>query len=185
MSGGRGLRTAGRVALCGMLTALGTALMLTSGLIPVMTYAAPVFCSMLLLAVLLECSYREAWLVWLATSILVLVMGADKEAAFLYLFVGYYPMIKWPLERRVPGRALQRTVKTLFFACAVGLMYLLLIHLLGMAAIAEEFREAELWVNLGMGAALLLTLTLYDRLLLPLSLLYVNRLQPRLRRFLR
>ena len=180
-----GIRQSRRVALCGMLTALGAALMLASGLIPVMTYAAPIFCSMLLLAVLLECSFRDAWLVWLATALLVLLMGADKEAAFLYIFIGYYPMLKWPLERRFRARGVQTALKLLFFAVSLALMYLLLIGVLGMTFIRDEFSGIGLWLSLGLGAACLLALMLYDRLLLPLSILYVNRLQPRLRRFLR
>ena len=170
------------LALCGMMTALGTALMLTSGLIPAMTYAAPIFCGLLLLVVLQECSRREAGLVFGATALLVLLMGVDKEAAFFYLIVGAYPLLKWQIERRFHSRWLRFVVKLLYFLITISLMYVILIFLLGMGAILAEFQAVSLWMNIAMTAVLLFCLMMYDWLLLPMSILYVQRIQPKLRK---
>lgn len=93
-------------------------------LVPVMTYAAPLLCSLLLLPLLMEFSASSGWMVWGVTSILTLLLGADKEAAFFYLFIGWYPLIKLPLENRMKKASLP--VKTAVFTLALTIMYLIL-----------------------------------------------------------
>ena len=72
-----------------------------------------------------------------------------KEAAFLFLFLGWYPIAKPRLEK-LPLAILW---KLLAFNAAVLLMYRLLIGFLGMDALEKEFAE------MGLGL-LLLTLLL-------------------------
>ena len=111
-------------------------------------------------------------------------MGMDKEAAFLYLFVGWWPAAKAPLEARVRGKIPRLALKTVLFVACVGLMYSLLIFLLHMDAIAADFGEMGRWMTALFFAALVVCLLLFDRLLTPLGVIWQRRLRPKLR-FLR
>ena len=57
------------VAFCSLMAALGAVLMLTGGLIPVMTYCSPLMAGVLLIPVLREFGKKWAWLVWLVTAL--------------------------------------------------------------------------------------------------------------------
>ena len=91
------------IAFCGMAAGLSVAIMLLGGVIPAATYAVPMLCGLLLLPVLLEFGPKAAWTVYIAVSLLALMLGFDKEAAFFYIFIGYYPIVKWKIER-VPAK---------------------------------------------------------------------------------
>ena len=173
-----------RMAFCGMMTALTAALMLSAGVIPIATYAAPLLAAVLLIPVRVEYSARAALGVWLASCLLVFLLGLDKEAACFYAFVGWYPAVKWALDFRVRRRGLLLLIKAGIFAACVALMYLLLAAVLRLDAVLDDLAELGLWMSLVFGAVLVLSLLLWDRLLAPLAILYATRLRPKLR-FLR
>ena len=66
-----------RVAFCSLMAALGVVLMMTGGLIPVMTYCSPLLAGVLLIPVMRECGVRWAWMVWIVTAALSLILSAD------------------------------------------------------------------------------------------------------------
>ena len=172
-----------KIAFCGLMVALSVTLMLAGGLIPIATYCVPMFGGILLLPILIEYGKKTAWTAFAATAIITLLIDTDKEAAFFYLFFGYYPLIKWNIER-IKNKPLRFLSKLAIFNGSVVLMYTILGFLLNMQALVEEFTQ--------MGGLFLilfilvfdLCLFLYDRLLFPLILLYINRIQPKLK-FLR
>ena len=91
----RSRRQSSKIAFCGLMVALSVALMLTGGLIPIATYCAPMASAILLRPILLEFGKKAAWTAYAAVSLITLMLGIDKEAAFFYLFLGYYPILKW------------------------------------------------------------------------------------------
>ncbi len=167
-----------------MLCALSVALMLAGGLIPVATYAAPIFASVLLLPIMIEYGKKTAWTAFAAVSIISLVMGLDKEAAFFYLFLGYYPILKWDIDKRIRRRAPRILVKLAVFTLATVLMYAVLGFLLHMDAVVAEFEEMGIVLLIFFMAMLNACMLVFDRLVFALSILYIKRLRPRLR-FLR
>jgi len=93
--------------------------------------------------------------------LLCFLMAPDKEAAVVFAFLGYYPIIK-PKIDRMPLRWLW---KLLLFNAMIFLAYSVLIYLLGIAQVASEFRQLGLWLT---GITLLLgnlCLFVLDRLL--------------------
>jgi hypothetical protein len=101
------------------------------------------------------------WAWYGAVAILSLLMGPDKEGSALFLFFGFYPLVKPKLEKM----PLPWLWKGILFNAAILLMYTLLIHLFGMAELASEFREMGsilLMVTLLLGN---LTFFLLDRIL--------------------
>lgn len=126
-----------QMALGGILAALAVIVMSMGGLIPVATYVCPMLCCILQFMVLKFCGSRVAWAWYGAVAILSLIMGPDKEAAAVFVFLGYYPIVK----PRLDGLKGKWLWKGLLFNASILVMYWLLIHLLGMAQVAAEFAE--------------------------------------------
>ena len=126
------------VALGGVLAALGVVIMCLGTIIPVATYICPMACMILAQVVQKNCGARIGWAWYGAVATLTLLLAPDKEAAAVFAALGYYPMVKPRLERtKRPW-----LWKGLLFNGAILALYWLLIHLLGMDALAEEFAEA-------------------------------------------
>lgn len=133
-----------RIALCGVLAALALTIMAMGTLIPVATFVCPVLCMLILKLVLGICGRRLAVAWYGAVAILSLLLAPDKEAAAVFASLGYYPILKPRLDKT----RLHLLWKVLYFNTVILLMYQLLIRLLGMDALAEEFREAGTVINL-------------------------------------
>ena len=125
------------MALSGVLAGLAVVIMCLGGFIPVATYVCPVLCCILCCVVYLLCGKKMAWVWYVAVSILCLLLGPDKEAAGVYLVLGYYPIIK-PIFDKSRCAWLW---KALLFQSAVCVLYLGLIYLLGLPELAGEFSE--------------------------------------------
>ena len=125
------------MALGGVMAALAVVIMSLGGLIPLATYICPMLCILLLKTVLQICGARVAWAWYGAVAILSMLLGPDKEAAAVFAFLGYYPIVKPKLDTA----KLSWLWKGLLFNASVLAMYWLLIHLFGMAQVAAEFRE--------------------------------------------
>lgn len=169
-----------KIAFCGLMVALSVTFMLTGGLIPVATYCAPMFAGILLLPILLEYDRKTAFTAFASTALITLLMDTDKEAAFFYLFFGYYPLLKWDIER-IRNKGLRLAVKLLIFNSSVAVMYAILAYLLNMQALVQEFSQMGSLLLIAFVFVFNLCMLLYDRLLFPLVLLYVNRIQPKLK----
>ena len=170
-----------QMAFCGLMTALSVTLMLAGGLIPIATYCVPMAAGILLLPVLLEFGEESAWMSFAVTSLLCLIMGIDKEASFFYIFIGYYPIIKWRIDRFAKNGVLRCLAKLAVFSISIILMYLIMCFLLNMQAIASEFEEMGALLSVVLLIFFNICMLLYDRLLLPLVILYAQRLRPRLK----
>lgn len=108
-----------KVALGGVISALSIVLMFSTGLISTLTYAIPAMAGMLLIVISIEISPKFATVVYVAVSMLSLLVVADKEAAVMYAaFFGYYPIIKGFIEKKLNGVA-EWIVKYVIFNIAV------------------------------------------------------------------
>ena len=104
-----------KVAFGGVVAALSVMLMLSTGLIPTLTYAIPAIVGALLMTVVIEISPVFAGAIYVAISILSLLVVADKEAAVMYAaFFGYYPIIKSFIERKT-GKIVSWVIKYIIF----------------------------------------------------------------------
>ena len=83
-----------RLALCGMLAALAVALMFLGGTVAFATIACPVLASLVLIPVYAECGSRWGGLWFLAVAALSVLLAPEKESAILFIFFGYYPMLR-------------------------------------------------------------------------------------------
>ncbi len=119
------------------MAALAVVIMCLGGIIPIATYVCPMLCAIILSFVLAITGKRIAWAWYVAVSILSLLLGPDKEAAAVFVFLGYYPIIKpWLDCRKVPV-----LWKLAVFNGAILVLYSLLIYLFRMDQVIQEFRE--------------------------------------------
>lgn len=149
------------MALCGVTAALAVVIGAMGGMIPVATYVIPTLQCMILQLILSACGVRFAWSWYGCVTVLNLLLCPDKEAAAMFLALGYYPIVKPKLEK-LP---LPLLWKMLFFLITVAAVYGLLIFVLGMDGLGQEF--AELGAVLGILCAILgsVTFLLLDRIL--------------------
>ena len=126
-----------RIALGGVMAALAVVIMSLGGLIPVATFVCPMLCMLLLSFVTRFCGSRIGWAWYGAVAILSLLLGPDKEAASVFVFLGFYPIIKPKLDRMKLGAVL----KLVLFNGLILIMYAVLIRLFGMDQIAAEYQE--------------------------------------------
>lgn len=167
-------RSTHELALAGLLAALAVVLLSIGSMIPLATYAAPILASSVLLVAREECRPSYAWGCFTVSAALGVMLSADLECSLLYVFLGYYPLLKPRLDALRP-RAARLGAKLLLCATAVGGMYALLLYVFHLEAVAEEFAAtapAALWLTAALGAAVFL---LYDLALDRLSVLYQRR----------
>lgn len=125
------MKQSSKTALGGIVSALSVTLMLLTAVIPFMTYALPLLAGALLILMVIEINKRWAFIVYVAVSLLAVLVVPDKEAAVFYIaFFGYYPIIKAPLEKHLPNVA-EWIVKFLIFNASVVAGYLVSTYALG------------------------------------------------------
>lgn len=125
-----------QMALGGVLAGLAVVIMTMGGLIPLATFILPLLCIILCCIVLKLCGTRIAWAWYGAVAILSLLLGPDKEAAAVFLMLGYYPIVKPYFD----GLRLGFLLKLVYFNAVIAIVYTLLLYLLGMTQIANDYR---------------------------------------------
>lgn len=140
------------VALGGVLAALAVCILCLGTLIPINTYVGPMLCALLLQVVLNLCGRRIAWAWFFAAAVLALLLCPDREAAGVFLALGYYPILKSWLDRR----KLPALWKGLYFNISILVLYWALLYVLGLPGLQEEFRD--------LGTVLLVVLLLLGNL---------------------
>lgn len=173
----------GKIALGGLLTALGVVLMLLTGLIPIGTYALPAIAGVLLIVAVIEIGAKWAWMIYAAVAVLSLLFAADKEAALLFvLFFGYYPVLKSFLER-ISNKVLSWISKFAVFNVAVVACFFLAVNFLQLPEDSFTVFGIYLpWVFLILGNAVFL---IYDIALSGLVATYVEKLHHRVTKTLK
>ncbi len=145
--------SANRMAFGGLMAAVAVVIMSLGSLIPVNTYVCPVLCILIHRLVLERCGRRLGWCYYMAVAILSLLLAPDREAALVYLCLGYYPMIRQWFQRIRPSM-ISMAAKLLFFMVSGAASYGLLMLAIGVDAVTAEFEEAA-WL-------LALTVILWD-----------------------
>ena len=131
---------AGKVAFCGVFAALAVVLMAMGTLLSVATFCAPMLASLLAIPVQSRCGSKYAWLWYCAVSILSLLLAPDREAALIFLLLGYCPMLR-PAIHKLP--------KVLALLCKLALVNLasllvfLILRLIGLPTVLSEFPNAS------------------------------------------
>ena len=135
-----------QIALCGMLNVLAVVLLSFGGLIPIATYCAPLLAMAVLLPVLEEYGGRMALAAWVSVSILALLLTPDRETALVYVFFGWYPVLR-PHIARIPSKAVRLIIKLVVANGMILLLYGLVLRLMGLTA---DLLEGTALLNFGL-----------------------------------
>ena len=162
--------SARQIALGGIFAALAVVILLLGGIIPVGTYIAPMVAALPLVILLTELPKSLCFGWYCIVALLGVLLCPDKETAFVFVFLGWFPLAKPRLDRlpKVPGLL----CKLLLFNLSVAGLYALLILVFHLEALVREARETGavmLIVLLLMGN---LSFVLFDILLARLTVLY-------------
>ena len=133
------------VALGGVFAALAVVIMSMGTIIPIAAYAAPMLCILLGNLVFKSCGKSIAWAWYGAATVLGLLLAPDKEAAMVFAFLGYYPILRPWFNRR----KCSWLWKGLYFNGAVLILYWLLLYVMGLEG--EDMGMAFALVLLALG----------------------------------
>ncbi len=126
-----------QLTLGGLTAALAVVIMCLLGMLGITTYVCPALCMMLLSVLVKLCNSRICWCWYIVVSILSLLLAPDKEAAALFIFLGYYPILRpWINLRKFP-----LVWKALLFNTAIVVLYYILLYLVGLAELVAEMQE--------------------------------------------
>ncbi|MDR0890066.1 MAG: hypothetical protein LBM28_05420 [Oscillospiraceae bacterium] len=167
------------IALCGVLAALALALMFLGGTVSLAAIACPVIASFVMIPVYSECGLKWSLIWYIAVAALSALLTPQKEAAILFVFFGYYPMLRKYIGR-LRGKALRRLVKTAYLNAALAAAYGLMYFVFRLGSVVADFQEVGKFLLL---AGLLLaniSFLIYDVLIGRLEILYHLRLRPKL-----
>lgn len=169
---------AGRMALSGMLSALIVAVLYFAGVSEVASLSVLAVAGVILCVCVYECGMKFAVSAYAATSLLGLLVCADKVTAGMYVICfGLYSVLKSLAETHIRRRALEWTTKLLFFNMSLALMLLgarLLLLDVGILKELPGWAWALGWIVLN-GVFLL-----YDVALTRVMTFYVFRLRKKL-----
>ena len=169
-----------RMAISGMMVALGTAVMLLGGVIPVATFCCPAIAGLVLIPLAFDCGRAWGLSAWVAIGLLGLMLCPDKEAAMLFMFLDWYPVMKWPIDIRVRRKWPRRALKLALWNIAIAAVYALIFFVLRLDDVLRDYRDATRAVTIAMLLLGNLTLALYDVALGRFAVLYVRRLRDKL-----
>jgi len=149
------------------------------GMIPLATFCCPALAGLMIIPIFVECGEKFSWGAYIAIALLGLILCPDKEAALLFAFLGYYPVLRWRLEqiRRTPLRVI---AKLGIFNIAVGIMYAAILFVLRMDKLIQEYREMGVALTIGCLVIGNATLLIYDMLLARLTALYIYKMRDKL-----
>ena len=159
-----------QIALGGILAALAVVILLLGGIIPVGTYLAPMLASLPLVILLAELP-KSLCLGWYAVvALLGVLLCPDKETAFVFVFLGWYPLAKPGLDRlpKLPGLL----CKLLIFNASTAALYALLILVFRLEALVRDARETGLILLIAILLLGNLSFILFDLVLGRLTGLY-------------
>ena len=162
------------LALCGLMSALGVVFLCLAGILPFALYACPILASAVLLPVREECRRSYGWCCYGAIAVLGLLLGTDREASLVFVFLGYYPLVKLRLDQ-LRSPVLRLAGKLLLAIAAMGSMYALAIYVLQLSSVVEELKNEAawmLWLTAAMGLAVFMV---YDVLLGRFAVVYRHR----------
>ena len=183
------LSTSAKTALGAMLTALSVVILIPSAL-EVFVYTLPAMAGMLTMFSVVELDKKWSAGIYAATSLIGLLLVANKEAVIYYVaFFGYYPIIKAIFESKLP-KAIEYILKFLVFNISIILAGVVLINifgmpyadLLGIDGESTFFSKYALPIMLGLGN---LVFILYDFALTRIVTVYVLVWQKKFRKLFR
>ena len=162
------------LAFCGTIAGLSITFMFISSAFVTDSLAAPLVAATLLMIVQLEFGTKAAWDTWIVAAAITLLLNPSKGSAIYYLFIGWWPIVKWSLDKWLKPIGIRFLVNVLILTIAITVMYGILYFIVG------SHSAVALWTGIALFGTTLICMLIYDALLQLLSIKYTRRIQPKL-----
>jgi len=173
------------IALSGILSAICIVLMFCTGFIPIGVYILPAVAGLVVWIIYREISRKWALLCYAAVALLALLLTPDIESKLLFTgFFGYYPVIRDLLTKIKPA-VLSFLLRFICFNVPVVAIYALLLNVLGMGQLIEDFAGFGQFAVLAFWLIGNFTFVCYDVCLSQLSYVYEKWLRRKVHRLIR
>lgn len=176
MGGSTGINSR-KLALSGILTALGSVVLLLENLSPTGKLGFYVLAAFLLSVVVMECGTGYGWISYIAVSVISLLIVPEKTAVLPYImFFGVYALVKSHIEKL--GRVIAGWIlKFAFFNTALYFLWNIAVNVL-------RIIPGRLFEILPLAAVIIILQVLfflYDWLFTLWTNYYAYKIQPRIR----
>ena len=169
-----------QMALCGVFGALSITILLFGFMVPMATYICPAAAAFLLLPVAYEYGEKTSFTLYLAVSVLAMILIPEKEFVLMYVFVfGLYSAFKFRADKIRP-KLLQMVLKTVFAIVTTFLSYFVLLVVFPNPVLTGEFGEMGMALIIAFFALFAVTFLMYDFAAGRMFVLYYYRLRPKL-----
>ncbi|MGN0602229.1 MAG: hypothetical protein ACI4I7_05915 [Oscillospiraceae bacterium] len=163
-----------RISLGGIITAVCLLLMFCTGMFPMLDYTIPAFAGFLMVIMIVETGAKWAFVTYAAVSVLCFLMTPNYEASLLFiLFMGYYPILKFYLDR-LGKKILSWLIKYAVFNAAIIVFYFVFSFLITSVDLLEGMEMFGKYALLVMWLGANVFFLIYDIVLGQLIDLYVN-----------
>lgn len=166
--------TAFKVALGGICSAVGLLMMFCSSFFPGLGYTIPVFAGFLMVVMIVECSSGWALATYCAVSLLCIFITPNYEASLLFiLFMGYYPILKIFLDKRL-NKHLSLPIKWAVFNAAIVVYYNIFTHLFTSVDMLEGMEMFGKYALLVLWGLAQVCFFVYEKCLTVMTEVYIN-----------
>lgn len=174
------MKNSGKVAICGVITALSFMCIMLTGIITVGTYALPALAGLFLIVPSIEISIKWSFYAYVAVSILSIFIAIDKEAAIMFILLfGYYPILKLKIDM-LKSKISQYIIKILISSLSVILSFIISIKILGIPLKSFEIFGINIpWILLILWNIIFLV---YDYAINDVFKLYNNKFHKRIKK---
>lgn len=172
-----------RVAMCGLAAALSVTLMFLGGVVYVFAYTVPMLLG--LIAVMIKKSFgaSSAVFVYIAVSVLSLILVPEKESVMMYvLFFGYYPIIRESFEK-IKAKAIRFILKLILFNASLVAIELICVYVFGIPFFEDGV--FSWWLLIGFAVAMNFVFVMYDFLLKTFLILYEKKIEKRVKKYIK
>lgn len=171
-----------KIALGGIISSLCIICMFLTGVMPILYILLPMIAGILIMIMTVEVNSRWAFLTYLSTSLISVIITFDKESTLFYILLfGHYPIIKKYIDL-IKNKLLRIIIKALIFNTCIISISFLTIHLLCMTEFYDElFEKGPIVIFLLLGVMNFICMA-YDISLNGIFETYCSSLKPRLRR---
>ena len=147
---------------------------------PFSEYIGPVVASVCVMIFCTEFGIRSALLMYLGISILSVFISPSIESSLLFaVFLGWYPAAKEPIEKKIK-KPFSLAVKFILLNVCVLSLYYVLLNVLELSSLQEDFAETTAWMTALMIVLYNLTFLFYDRILTNVAYAYLHRFRSKL-----
>lgn len=163
-----------------MCTALSVVLMFLGGILYIFSYTTPLLLGLLMMMVNKTFGKTSAVTTYFAASILAMILVTDKESVLLYvLFFGCYPIFKYKIDL-LNSKLLRIFIKFLLFNFSLACAELLSYYAFGIPFFEDGIKS--IWIIFAFTAAMNIIFIMFEFLLNKYFILYVNKIEPKIKK---